>query len=124
MRSISAALIRASLWFSTRSCATSANSSSRSRGATSGNGNPGEGLVDVHAIELFSVGVETHHPVVAQKSTDLFQGAAVFQLQAPEEAVAAEGQQQFAEARLQAVEQVLQVRQNLTRCHHRQHDAV
>lgn len=80
----SGALIRASLWLSRRSRATSANSSVRSRSSTSGNGDAGEGLVDMHAIELFSVGVEPHHPMVTQKAADLFGLSLLFQLQAPQ----------------------------------------
>src|SRR4051812_49178517 len=94
MRSISAALIRASLRLS---CCSRATWASRSASA-SGNGDPGERLVDVHAIELFSVGVEAHHPLVAQIAADRLEGAVVFQFQAPQETVAANGQQQVAKA--------------------------
>src|SRR3546814_14787511 len=77
--------------------------------AMAGNGNSGEGLVDVHAIELFTIGVEAHHTMVAQELADLLQATAVFQLQAPKKTVAADGQQQVTQTLLQAAEQFLQV---------------
>ncbi|MNN63919.1 hypothetical protein D3C81_1793320 [compost metagenome] len=64
----------------------------------------------MHAIELFSVGVEADHPLLAQERTDRFQAVMVFQFQTPQEAVATNGQQQRAEALVQAVEQLVQVR--------------
>ncbi len=68
----------------------------------------------MHAIELFSIGVEPHHPLFAQELADLLQAAAIFQLQAPEKAIAADGQQQITETGLQTVEQRLQVLQQGT----------
>src|SRR5690349_4587271 len=123
-RSISAPLMRCSLWFSRRSAASSACSSAMSWGTATGNGNAGEGLVDVHAIELFSIGVETHHPLLTQKRADLIKTAVVFELQTPQETVATDGQQQIPQALLQPLEQALQVRQHRPRGHGGEDDAV
>ncbi|MNM50573.1 hypothetical protein D3C81_616170 [compost metagenome] len=78
----------------------------------------------MHAIELFSIGVETHHPLLTQKRADLIKTAVVFEFQTPQETVATDGQQQITQALLQTLEQALQVRQHRPRGHGGEDDAV
>lgn len=115
MRSISASLMRCSLWFWCCSRVSSACSSATDRRPVAGNGDPGEGLVDVHAIELFSVGVEADHPLLAQERADRLQAVVGLQFQPPQETITTDGQQQRSETLVQAIEQLVQVRQQRAR---------
>src|SRR5690606_2718373 len=116
--------MRLSLAFSCSSAAQRACSSALDTPNRSANGDTGEGLVDVHAIELLSVGVEADHPLLAQQCGDRLDAAIVLDLQAAQEAVAADGQQQRTEALLQPGEQLLQVGQQGAGVHGGEHDAV
>src|SRR5690606_37390692 len=83
-----------------------------------------EGLVDVHAIELLSVGVEANHPVLAQQRLDRLDKRIGLNLQTAQEAIAADGQQQRPKALLQAIEEPLQIGQQRPRSHGGENDAV
>ena len=90
----------------------------------SANGDPGEGLVDMHAIELLSVGVEADHLLAAEKRGGSLRVTADLQLQAPQEAVATDGQQRRSEALVEAAELRLQVGQQRAGAHRGENDAV
>src|SRR5690606_9515200 len=93
-RSISAALMRRSLRFSSSSAASRACCSAASIAPPAANGDSGEGLVDVHAIELLSIGVEADDPMPAQDFRGTRQRIrVVLDFQPAQEAVAADGQQ-------------------------------
>ena len=101
--------MRLSLWFSRSSSACRASSSATRPSSRSANGDTGEGLVDVHAIELLSVGVEADHLLASEKGRCLLAAAIALDFQPAQEAVAADGQQRRAEALLQSLEQRLRL---------------
>src|SRR5690554_2250371 len=116
--------MRRSLAFSRSSSASRVGSSATTSSSGTANGDSGEGLVDVRAIELLSVGVEADHLLASEKSGNLLRGAVTLHLHSPQKAVAAQGQQGFAETLLKAFEKLFQVGHQRAGAHGGQYDAV
>src|SRR5690606_12085417 len=122
--SIRAALMRASVRFARSSSAWRASRSTTAPPSRPTNGDTGEGLVDVHAIDLLSVGVEADHLLAPEKSRNLLADAIGLDFQAAQEAVAANGEQRRPEALFEPPEQRFEIGHQRAGLHGRQHDAV
>src|SRR5664280_696630 len=121
-RSMSAWTILLSRTISASRAGTSGRSSLRWRSGIAGlrgarsEGHAGQGLIDVHAAELFSVGVEAHRVVLPEYGVHGRAEAGLGDLQLPQDAIAGEDELGFADLSTDPCQGLLEVGDQVHPC--------